>query len=39
MGSVNFVVIVESVRSLATKESHAEFHLSSIITVGAALGM
>jgi hypothetical protein len=39
MGSVNFVVIVESVRGLATGEGHAEFHLAAIITVGAALGM
>jgi len=38
MGSVNLVVIVESVRGLATGEGHAKFHLASIITVGAALG-
>jgi cation diffusion facilitator family transporter len=37
MGSVNFVVIVESIRSLVTREGHATFHLASIITVGAAL--
>ena len=39
MGSVNFVVIVESARGLITKEDHASFHLPSIIAVGAALGM
>jgi hypothetical protein len=40
MGSVNLVVIVESVRSLATKPSDGlkEFHLASILAVAAALG-
>ena len=37
MGSVNLVVIVESVRALITKEQ-GEFHLPSIIGVAAALG-
>jgi len=39
MASVNFVVIVESARGLITKEDHAEFHLPSIIAVGAALAV
>jgi hypothetical protein len=41
MGSVNLVVIVESIRSLVTKNNGElrEFHLPSIIAVGAALGM
>lgn len=40
MGSVSLVVIVESVRSLATKADDTlhEFHLPSIIAVAAALG-
>lgn len=38
MGSVNLVVIVESVRALITKEQ-GHFHLPSIIGVAAALGM
>ena len=39
MGSVNLVVIVESVRSLITKSNDdlKEFHLPSIIAVAAAL--
>lgn len=40
MGSVNLVVIVESTRSLITKEGDElqAFHLPSIIAVGSALG-
>ena len=38
MGSVNLVVIVESVRTLITKDEPGHFHLPSIIAVGAALG-
>lgn len=40
MGSVNLVVIVESVRSLATKPSNdlKVFHLPSILAVAVALG-
>lgn len=40
MASVNLVVIVESVRTIATKEGDdlAAFHLPSIIAVAAALG-
>ena len=40
MGSVNFVVIVESLRTLITKrgDSPIAFHLPSIIAVAAALG-
>jgi len=41
MGSVNLVVIVESARSLISKQGDelAPFHLPSIIAVAAALGM
>ncbi|PPQ99526.1 hypothetical protein CVT24_005316 [Panaeolus cyanescens] len=41
MGSVNLVVIVESTRTLVTKEGDelAGFHLPSIIAVGAALAV
>ncbi|PPQ79903.1 hypothetical protein CVT25_002959 [Psilocybe cyanescens] len=41
MGSVNLVVIVESIRSLITKEGNelAPFHLPSIIAVSAALAV
>lgn len=41
MGSVNLVVIVESVRSLATKPSNdlKVFHLPSILAVAVALGV
>lgn len=41
MGSVNLVVIVESARSLITKNNDdlKEFHLPSIIAVGAALAV
>ncbi|KAF8743664.1 hypothetical protein AX14_001200 [Amanita brunnescens Koide BX004] len=39
MGSVNLVVIVESVRTLITKDEPGHFHLPSIIAVGAALGV
>jgi hypothetical protein len=40
MGSVNFVVIVESLRTLITKrgDSLTAFHLPSIIAVAGALG-
>lgn len=40
MGSVNLVVIVESIRTLVTKndDSLEAFHLPSIIAVAAALG-
>ena len=40
MGSVNFVVIVESLRTLISKhgDSLIGFHLPSIIAVAAALG-
>ena len=40
MGAVNLVVIVESARSLISKEGDelAPFHLPSIIAVAAALG-
>jgi len=40
MGSVNLVVIVESIRTLVAKEGDdlAPFHLPSIIAVAAALG-
>jgi hypothetical protein len=40
MGSVNLVVIVESVRSLITKHNNdlKEFHLPSILAVAVALG-
>jgi hypothetical protein len=39
MGSVNFIVIVESARSLITKRNDdlKDFHLPSIIAVAAAL--
>src|SRR6266511_1039400 len=39
MGSVNLVVIVESIRNLITKQDRATFHLPSILTVSAALGV
>ncbi len=41
MGSVNLVVIVESVHTILThgNEKTNPFHLSSILAVGAALGM
>jgi hypothetical protein len=40
MGSVNFVVIVESVQNLITaKGDLKEFHLPSILAVSAALGI
>ncbi|KAG6840026.1 hypothetical protein C0991_009492 [Blastosporella zonata] len=41
MGSVNLVVIVESVRSIITKENDdlQKFHLPSIIAVAVALGV
>lgn len=41
MGSVNLVVIVESVRSIVAKEGDGlqKFHLPSIIAVSVALGM
>lgn len=40
MGSVNLVVIVESVRSLIVKSNNdlKEFHLPSILAVAVALG-
>ena len=40
MGSVNFVVIVESARDLITHKNKDlnEFHISSIVAVSAALG-
>jgi hypothetical protein len=39
MGSVNLVVIVESVQSLITSNGELkEFHIPSIVSVGAALG-
>jgi hypothetical protein len=40
MGSVNLVVIVESARTLISKQGNelAPFHLPSIIAVAAALG-
>jgi hypothetical protein len=39
MGSVNLVVIVESVQSLITSNGELkEFHIPSIVAVGAALG-
>lgn len=39
MGSVNLVVIVESVQSLITSDGELkEFHIPSIVAVGAALG-
>lgn len=40
MGSVNLVVIVESIRTLVTKHGNdlTDFHLPSIIAVSAALG-
>jgi hypothetical protein len=39
MGSVNLVVIVESVQSLITSDGDLkEFHIPSIVAVGAALG-
>ena len=41
MGSVNLVVIVESARTLITHNSDEdtnEFHVPSLIAVGAALG-
>ncbi|KAJ2930014.1 hypothetical protein H1R20_g7067, partial [Candolleomyces eurysporus] len=39
MGTVNLIVVIESIRSLATKEGDAleKFHLPSIISVGIAL--
>jgi hypothetical protein len=41
MGSVNLVVVVESVRTIASKTGNEPlaFHLPSIIAVGAALGI
>jgi divalent metal cation (Fe/Co/Zn/Cd) transporter len=39
MASVNLVVIVESVRSLISRESANEFHVPSIVAVGVALGI
>ncbi|KII91016.1 hypothetical protein PLICRDRAFT_39610 [Plicaturopsis crispa FD-325 SS-3] len=39
MGSVNLVVIVESVRSLITKDTDKAFHLASILAVAVALGV
>jgi len=39
MGSVNFVVIVESVRGLITREARTAFHLASILSVGVALAV
>ncbi len=41
MGSVNLIVVVESVRDLITKadDSLEAFHVPSIIAVGVALGM
>ncbi|KIY72436.1 CDF-like metal transporter [Cylindrobasidium torrendii FP15055 ss-10] len=41
MGTVNLIVIVESVQSIATKKGDElnEFHLASIIAVAAALGV
>jgi hypothetical protein len=39
MGSVNLVVIVESVQSLITSDGELkEFHIPSIVAVAAALG-
>lgn len=38
MGSVNLVVIVESVASLIRREEDKAFYLPSIIAVSAALG-
>lgn len=41
MGSVNLVVIVESARTLITRESDEDvnaLHVPSLIAVGAALG-
>jgi hypothetical protein len=40
MGSVNFVVIVESARSLITTENDdlKQFHIPSIVAVSSALG-
>lgn len=41
MGSVNLVVVVESVQSIATHNSHdtlKPFHIPSLVSVGAALG-
>ncbi|KAF9011130.1 CDF-like metal transporter [Cyathus striatus] len=39
MGSVNLIVIVESVRGLVTKQDDKDFHLTSILVVAAALGV
>ncbi|KAG6889343.1 hypothetical protein C0995_001751 [Termitomyces sp. Mi166 len=39
MDSVNLVVVVESVRSIVTKEDVKKFHLPSIIAVAVALGV
>ncbi|KAG6888233.1 hypothetical protein C0992_009225 [Termitomyces sp. T32_za158] len=39
MGSVNLVVVVESVRSIITIEDVKKFHLPSIIAVSVALGI
>ncbi|KAG5352725.1 hypothetical protein C0989_000770 [Termitomyces sp. Mn162] len=39
MDSVNLVVVVESVRSIVTKEDVKKFHLPSIIAVAVALGL
>ena len=40
MGSVNIIVVVESLQSIASKEGDelADFYLPSIIAVAAALG-
>jgi hypothetical protein len=40
MGSVNFVVIIESMRALINHgdESLNQFHIPSVVAVGAALG-
>ena len=38
MGSVNIIVIVESIRSLIAKNDDNDFNLTSILAVGAALG-
>lgn len=41
MGSVNFVVIIESARDLLTHKNQAlnDFHIPSVVAVGAALGV
>jgi len=40
MGTVNFIVVLESARTLMTKEGNdlEKFHLPSILAVTAALG-